>query len=44
MLESRMAIDTPRHDFRNIKEAMDWAKINIAGVYYNKDTEEVIRI
>jgi hypothetical protein len=44
MLEGAIVIDTPKHDFKNIKEAKDWAKKNIVGTYQNADTGENIRI
>jgi len=44
MLEGTTAIDTPKHDFKNIKEAKDWAKNNIVGIYKNDHTGEDIRI
>jgi hypothetical protein len=43
MLEST-AIDTPRHDFKNIKDAKEWAKSNIVGIYRNDHSGEDIRI
>ena len=44
MFDSAKAIDTPRHDFKNIKEAKDWARNHIIGTYKNDDTGEDIRI
>jgi len=44
MLEGTIAINTPKHDFKNIKEAKDWAKSNIVGIYRNDDTGEDMRI
>jgi len=44
MFAETIAIDTPKHSFKNIKEAKDWAKINIVGTYRNNDTGENIRI
>ena len=38
-----MAVETPKHDFKNIKEAREWAK-NIVGTYTNTDTGEIFRI
>jgi hypothetical protein len=35
MLEDTIIIDTPKHDFKNIKEAKDWAKKNI-NIYANQ--------
>jgi len=43
-MEGTIAIDTPKHCFKNIKEAKDWAKNNIVGTYRNNDTGEDIRI
>ena len=39
-----IAIYAPKHSFKNIREAKDWAKNNIVGTYKNNDTEEDIRI
>lgn len=44
MLEGIIPIDTPKHHFKNIKEAKDWAKENIVGTYRNNDTGEDVRI
>jgi len=44
MPEGIIAIDTPKHDFKNIRDAIDWAKTNIVGIYHNDDTGEDIRI
>ena len=44
MLEGTIAIDTPNHDFKNIKEAKEWAKSNIVGTYKNDDTGEDMRV
>jgi len=44
MLDKTIAIDTPKHDFKSIKDAKNWAKNNIIGIYKNADTGEDIRI
>jgi len=44
MLEGTLVINTPRHDFKNIKEAKEWAKNNIAGTYHNTNTGEDITV
>ncbi|GHT81495.1 hypothetical protein FACS189467_5660 [Bacteroidia bacterium] len=44
MLEGTTPIETPKHGFKNIKEARDWAKENIVGTYKNADTGEDMRI
>ena len=44
MFEGINPINTPRHSFKNIKEAKTWAKGNIVGIYKNNDTGEDIRI
>ena len=44
MLDCTIAMDTPKHDFKSIKEAKDWAKNNIVGIYTNADTGNDIRI
>ena len=44
MIESKILIDTPRHSFKNIKDAKIWAKDNITGVYENTNTGEVILV
>ena len=44
MLEGTIVIVTPKHEFKNIKEANDWAKNNIVGTYKNNDTGEYFRI
>jgi hypothetical protein len=44
MLEDTTVIDTPGHDFKNIKEAKDWAKKNITGTYNNMCTGEYISV
>ena len=44
MFESIISIDTPKHGFRNIKEAKTWAKENITGIYRNTNTGEDIRV
>jgi len=43
-MEGTITIDTPKHSFKNIKEAKDWAKNNIVGTFRNNDTGEDIRI
>jgi hypothetical protein len=35
---------TPRHNFKNLKEARDWAKENIVNTFKNQSTGEYIRI
>ena len=42
MIEGIISIDTPKHSFRNIKEAKTWAKENITGIYRNTNTGEDI--
>ena len=44
MLEGTIVIDTPKHNFKNIKEAKTWAKENITGIYKNIDTGENISV
>ena len=44
MFEGIKPINTPKHGFKNSKEAKDWAKSNIVGIYKNNDTGEDIRI
>ena len=44
MLEGITSIDTPKHGFKNIKEARYWAKENIVGIYRNVETGEDIRV
>jgi len=39
-----LLIDTPKHSFKNIKEAKTWAKENITGIYRNINTQEDIRV
>ncbi len=35
-----VVVDTPKHSFKNIKEAQRWAKENLVGKYRNNDTKE----
>ena len=42
MLEEKIPIDTPKHQFKNIKKAKKWAKDNITGIYKNTNTGEDI--
>ena len=44
MLEGITVIETPSHDFKNIKEAKGWAKRHIAGTYKNSSTGEDISV
>ncbi len=39
-----VVVDTPKHTFKNIKEARTWAKANIVGIYRNVDTGEDIKV
>ena len=44
MKEGTIAIDTPKHNFKNFDEARKWAKENISGSYKNNNTGEDICI
>jgi len=44
MLEGVTPINTPKHNFKNIKEAKNWAKSSIVGIYKNERTEENIQV
>ena len=44
MLEGTTPINTPKHNFRDIKEANVWAKKNIVGTYKNIHTDENINV
>ena len=45
ILELRVvAIDTPKHNFANIREAKKWAKENITGVFKNVDAGDEISV
>jgi len=44
MFDKILPINTPKHNFVNIREAKSWAKENITGVYKNVDTGDVISI
>jgi hypothetical protein len=44
MLEGTISIYTPKHNFKNIKEARIWAKNNIVGIYKNKTFDEYIHV
>ena len=44
MLEGTTPIDTPKHSFKNFKEARSWAKENVVGTYKNADTGENIAV
>jgi hypothetical protein len=44
MLEGTTPIDTPKHNFKNFKEARAWAKENIVGAYRNSDTGEDVKV
>ena len=39
-----VVVDTPKHSFKNLKEARTWAKLNIVGIYRNADTGEDIKV
>jgi hypothetical protein len=43
-MEELQIIDTPKHDFKDIKEAREWAKENIVGTYHNENTDEDINV
>ena len=44
MFDGIKLINTPKHSFKNIKEAKIWAKNNITGVYNNVNTGEAISV
>ena len=44
MFEETIYIDTPKHSFKNIREAKSWAKKNITGTSNNVNTGEDISI
>ena len=40
----QIALNTPKHNFKNIKEAKKWAKSNIVGTYKNDNISEDIHV
>ncbi|MCL2028787.1 MAG: hypothetical protein FWG79_09935 [Bacteroidales bacterium] len=44
MLDGTTPINTPKHNFKNIKEANVWAKKNIVGAHKNIHTDENINV
>ena len=44
MFDGIIPIDTPKHHFKNIREAKKWAKENIIGFFKNENTDEEISV